>query len=51
VFDFGSSCLIERIASRNGRLSISPTVPPISIIKNSFPSAAAKILFFISSTT
>ncbi len=38
-----------RIASRNGSDSMSPTVPPISVITTSCPGAVRRMAFLISS--
>ncbi len=44
-----TSCRNCRIASRNGRLSMSPTVPPISVITTSWFGARRRIAVLISS--
>ncbi len=47
-FSRPTSLRIWRIDSRNGRLSISPTVPPISTIATSTSCATRRIVFLIS---
>ncbi len=49
VFSLPRSFLSWRIASRKGRLSMSPTVPPISTITMSIVSSTSRIIDFISS--
>jgi len=51
AFWFPSSTLSWRIASRKGSDSMSPTVPPISTMAMSTPSAAARMRALISSVT
>ena len=49
TFSFPYSFLISLAASKNGRISMSPTVPPISVIWISLAPDTDLIRFFISS--